>query len=345
LSPDERILLVVSRGHAIHRVRKKGYFERPFRIEAILGELEPTGLFLEVPARHFADRHVLAVHDRAFVACLKKTCEHAQPGQLIFPYVFPVRNAARLPADLAVRSGYYCLDTFTPLHRDAYRAARHAVDCALTAADAVLRGRGLAYGLIRPPGHHVERRFFGGFCYLNSTAVAANYLSRAGKVAVLDLDFHHGNGQQDIFYQRRDVLTVSIHCHPRFEYPHFAGFEDERGAGPGKGYNVNIPLPQRADGRRYRRALRAALKRVTEFGPRFLVVALGLDTATRDPSGSWNLRAADFEANGKMVGALRLPTLLVQEGGYRRRRLGIAARHFFGGLWAAWCGPEAGRRP
>jgi acetoin utilization deacetylase AcuC-like enzyme len=207
------------------------------------------------------------------------------------------------------------------------------VDCALTCARALIRGRRLAYALVRPPGHHAERRFFGGFCYLNSAAVAADYLSAYGRVAMLDLDYHHGNGQQDIFYRRDDVLTVSIHGDPRFAYPYFSGFADEVGEEQGRGFNLNFPLEEKVDGPRYTRVLAQALGAVDTFAPSFLVICLGFDTARADPTGSWSLSAADFERNGRAVGALGLPTLVVQEGGYKTRTLGVNARHFFRGLW------------
>jgi acetoin utilization deacetylase AcuC-like enzyme len=237
--------------------------------------------------------------------------------------------------DLSMRAGYYCIDTFTPLHRNAWAAARGAVDCALTAAAAIEGGRHLAYALVRPPGHHAERRSFGGFCYLNSNAIAANFLSRNGRVAILDVDYHHGNGQQQIFWQRDDVLTISIHGHPRFAYPYFSGFAEERGEDAGAGFNLNLPLPEAADGARYRDALDQALGRIRRFRPTYLVVALGLDTGKSDPTGTWALEGRDFEANGLRIGSLRLPTLVVQEGGYRTRTLGSNARRFFEGLHAA----------
>jgi acetoin utilization deacetylase AcuC-like enzyme len=330
---DRRIILVINDQHAIHHVRERGYVESPARIRCIARQLQRTDLFEEISARHFAERHIKAVHDAQFAGYLKKSSEALGSDESLYPYVFPLRNGARLPMDMAVRAGYYCMDTFTPITRNAYVAARRAVDCALTAADRVLQGRRLAYALVRPPGHHAERRAFGGFCYFNSTAIAAHYLSGRGKVAILDLDYHHGNGQQDIFYERADVLTLSIHGHPRFAYPYFSGFADERGSGAGEGFNVNLPLPLRVDGSAYREVLRKALRRVVWFDPQFLVVALGLDTAAGDPTGTWMLRAADFEATGSMIGALRLPTLVVQEGGYDKKVLGVNARHFFQGLW------------
>jgi acetoin utilization deacetylase AcuC-like enzyme/GNAT superfamily N-acetyltransferase len=330
--PTEPVPLVVNDRHAIHHVRERGYVESPVRIESILGEIEATGLFERVEPRRFPDRHVTAVHDADFVDYLRRACEKVDEKTSLYPYVFPIRNKARAPRDPSVLPGYYCIDTFTPVHRNAYPAARRAVDCTLTAAKEILEGRRLAYSLVRPPGHHAERRAFGGFCYLNSAAVAAHHLSAHGRVAILDVDYHHGNGQQDIFYRRSDVLTVSIHGHPRFAYPYFTGFEDEVGEGPGEGYNMNLPLPEQRTGKQYAIALVRALRRIEDFRPALLVVALGLDTARGDPTGTWSLTSRDLERNGRMIGEMALPVLVVQEGGYRTRTLGRSARGFLTGL-------------
>jgi len=333
LPADLRIPLVVNERHEIHHVRERGYVEAPVRIPAILRELDRLEAFTPVEPRAFPRAHILEVHAPDFVSYLQKVCAELPEGRSVYPYVFPIRNATRPPADLAVRAGYYCIDTFTPLHRNAWPAARRAVDCAMTAAAHILAGSRLAYALVRPPGHHAERRNFGGFCYLNSAAVAANFLARAGAVAMLDVDYHHGNGQQDIFYARADVLTLSLHGHPRFAYPYFSGFEDERGEGPGVGFNRNFPLPEQLDGPAYGVHLERALAEVRAFKPRFLVVCLGLDPGKGDPTGTWSLGAADFTRNGQQIGALGLPTLVVQEGGYLTRNLGVHARSFFRGLW------------
>jgi acetoin utilization deacetylase AcuC-like enzyme/GNAT superfamily N-acetyltransferase len=335
ISADKQVLLVINDRHLIHHVEELGYVESPVRIDSILGELEKTGLFLKVMPRHFSERYIKKVHDSQFVDYFKKVCANLEPGESVYPYVFPLRNAARPPKELPIRAGYYCIDTFTPINGNAYLAAKRAADCTLTAAEQILEGHRLAYALVRPPGHHAGRRYFGGFCYFNSAAIAAQHLSTYGKVAILDIDYHHGNGQQDIFYERPDVLTISIHRHPRFSYPYFSGFADEKGEGAGKGYNVNIPLmPEEFDGKRYQQVLGEALRRVVRFRPQFLVIALGLDTAKEDPTGSWSLEADDFEALGEMIGSVNLPTLIVQEGGYDTRVLGINARRFFSGLWA-----------
>ncbi len=331
---DKQIVLIINDQHVIHHVREQGYVESPVRINSILKELGRTDLFQEAPPHHFSEGYIKAVHDPGFVEYLKKVCSTLEPGETVYPYVFPIRNVVRPPKDLTVRAGYYCIDTFTPLTHTAYIAAKRSVDCALTAAQTILGGYRLAYALVRPPGHHAERRVFGGFCYFNSTAIAAQYLSAYGKVAILDIDYHHGNGQQDIFYDRSDVLTISIHGHPRFAFPYFSGFEDETGVGPAKGFNINIPLPESVDGSRYHDVLHKALKRIVDFQPRFLIVALGFDPEKKDPTGSWSLQSHDFAANGRMIGSLRFPTLVVQEGGYNSRVLGINARHFFVGLWA-----------
>jgi acetoin utilization deacetylase AcuC-like enzyme len=336
---DEKIVLLINKKHAIHHVQDVGYVEAPVRIDSILKELDTTDLFRKVTTSHFGEQRIKDVHDKQFVDYLKKVCASLEPGKSIYPYVFPIRNAARPPKSLPIRAGYYCIDTFTPLNRNAYLAARGAVDCALTGAKKIIEGDHLAYALVRPPGHHAERRSFGGFCYFNSSAAAAQYLSTYGKVALLDIDYHHGNGQQYIFYDRSDVLTISIHGQPSFTYPYFSGFKTETGIDAGEGYNINFPLPENIDGERYRPVLAKALRQITKFKPEFLVIALGFDTAEGDPTGTWMLQAKDFEVNGRMIGVLRLPTLVVQEGGYDTSSLGINARHFFTGLWSGAYSP------
>lgn len=335
VAPDMRIALVINDRHDIHHVRERGYVEAPVRIGALLKELDRLPIFTAFETKSFPREHILAVHDADFLGYLQRVSARLPEGRSVYPYVFPIRNRARLPDDLPVRAGYYCIDTFTPISQNAWLAARRAVDTTLTAASQILRGTRLAYSLVRPPGHHAEHRAFGGFCYLNNAAIAAHMLSRIGPVAILDIDYHHGNGQQDIFYARSDVLTVSIHGHPRLAYPYFTGFEDEKGVDAGLGFNVNFPLPERVNGTRYAGVLGRALAAIQSFRPRFLVVCLGLDTGKDDPTGSWSLLSEDFERNGRLIGALKLPTLVVQEGGYHTRNIGVHARRFFRGLWEA----------
>jgi acetoin utilization deacetylase AcuC-like enzyme/GNAT superfamily N-acetyltransferase len=333
ISPDRMIALVCNENHSIHHIRERGYVESPVRMRSILREIGKTALFLRREPRHFSEKHITSVHDRQYVSYLKTVCSNLPEKKSVYPYVFPIRNAARPPKELAVRAGYYCIDTFTPLNGNAYAAARSAVDCGLTAAEELLAGRHLAYALVRPPGHHAESRAFGGFCYFNTSAVVAHHLSAHGRVAVLDVDYHHGNGTQNIFYERDDVMTVSIHGHPRFAYPYFSGFDEERGEGPGLGFNRNFPLPEEVDGERYAEVLRRALKVVADFDPAFLVVGLGLDPAKGDPTGTWSLGAKDFFRNGRLIGGLGKHTVVVQEGGYRIRSLGVNVANFFQGLF------------
>ncbi|MCB9670929.1 MAG: histone deacetylase family protein [Alphaproteobacteria bacterium] len=334
MAEEDRIALVVFEGHGAHHIRERGYVEAPARVDRIRAVLEGSGRFAKVEPRRFPRTAITAVHDPKYVSWLENVAETLEPGNLVYPYVFPVRNAARMPEDLAIRAGYWCIDTFTPLHRDVASIARGAAETALTAAQEVLNGRRVAYALVRPPGHHAERALYGGFCYFNNAAIAAQHLRTKGvaRVAMLDLDYHHGNGQQDIFYRRSDVLTVSLHGNPKFAYPYFAGFADETGEAEGEGFNLNIPLPEHLDGEGYCAPLRKALDRVRSFDPGVLVVCLGLDPAKNDPTGTWSLREADFRANGRAVGQLRRPTLVVQEGGYGLRVLGRHALAFLTGL-------------
>lgn len=328
----EKIALVVNEQHAIHHVKERGYVESPVRVNAILSNILPTEAFARTPPSHFSDDHLSAVHDHGYLSYFKKISTMLADTGPLYPYVFPIRNRTRPPVDLPIRAGYYCIDTFTPISLQAYQAARSAVDCALTAAREILSGRRIAYALVRPPGHHAERGFFGGFCYFNNAAIAAQHLSAFGSVAILDVDYHHGNGQQDIFYRRSDVLTVSIHGHPRFAYPYFTGFADEKGEGAGAGFNTNFPLPEKIDFATYLKTLEAALRKIKTFKPTYLIVCLGLDTAKGDPTGTWDLGVRDFAETGKTIGQMALPTLVVQEGGYRTRSLGQNCRAFLLGI-------------
>jgi acetoin utilization deacetylase AcuC-like enzyme/GNAT superfamily N-acetyltransferase len=325
----------VSAQHALHHVRERGYVERPARVDVIMKAIDVLPDVERRPIRNFGEGPIRAVHDVDFVNYLKNTCRNLGPKEMLYPYVFPIRRLDRPPHDRSVRAGYYCIDTFTPLSRDAYKAARSAVNAALSGATAILDGDMLVYSLCRPPGHHAERDTYGGFCYFCNGAIAAQFLaSKVGRVAILDVDYHHGNGQQDVFYNRSDVLTVSIHGHPNFAYPYFTGFADELGEADGLGFNQNFPLPEHVRDERYLEALDDAIARVRAFKPEALVVSLGLDIAKADPTGTWSVTPDGLHEIGRRIGALKLPTLLVQEGGYNIRSLGRNASRMLTGVCA-----------
>ncbi|HUF28658.1 MAG TPA: histone deacetylase family protein [Gemmatimonadaceae bacterium] len=326
------IKLLVPEQHVLHHVRERGYVERPARVDKILAALKALPGIEVMDVRPHGEEPIRAVHDPDFVEYLRRVCIKLPENEAVYPYVFPIRFPERKPVDEEVQAGYYCIDTFTPLTHNAYIAARAAVDCALTGADLVHAGERLVYAICRPPGHHAERRVYGGFCYFNNAAVAAHMLSADGPVAVLDIDFHHGNGTQDIFYERSDVLTVSIHGDPSYAYPYFAGFADEHGRGAGEGYNHNFPLPEDIADEPYLEVLGRALALITDFAPRWLILSVGLDIAKGDPTGAWAITPEGFERIGGMVASIGLPILAVQEGGYDTRVLGRNARHLVSGL-------------
>ncbi len=330
---DKKIMLCVTDGHAIHHIKNLDYAEQPVRVSAILEELDKTDLFERVPREHFNDKHILAVHDKRFVNYFKEVALSIDPERSLFPDVFPIRKNIGKPKNIPSHAGYYCIDIYSPINRNAYLAAREAVDATLTAAKSIKDGAQFAYALVRPPGHHASHDSFGGYCYFNSTAIAAHYLSAYGRIVILDLDYHHGNGQEDIFYQRDDVLTISIHADPSFEYPYFSGYKEDVGEGKGAGFNLNIPLKKAIAGAEHLKATYKAIQKIRAFKPDVLVIALGLDTAQNDPSGTWNLLADDFQANGHALGRLHYPTLIVQEGGYDCSVLGKNAQAFLSGIW------------
>ncbi len=331
------IKVVVAERHTIHHLKEKGYVERPVRVSAILKGLEKVPIE-RVPTRRFTDAHLTAVHSTQLVEFLKAMGNRLDDKALVYPEIFPIRRPERMPRDLVDRAGYFCCDTFTPVTKNCYRAARDSVDVALTAASLIREGERIAYAVCRPPGHHAERRIYGGFCYFNNSAAAADYLSRTGKVALLDIDYHHGNGAQDIFYQRSDVLTVSIHGHPRHAYPNFAGYADERGEGAGVGFNRNFPLEPPVGDEDYLKVLSQAIATIQKFAPKVLVVSLGYDIMRGDPTGSFSITVSGMRRIGHRIGALGLPVLIVQEGGYSVRNLRLGANAFFHGLAGAWYG-------
>jgi acetoin utilization deacetylase AcuC-like enzyme len=314
-------------------------WEVPGRCDAIRSALAARGGFAFEDAPPAAEEAVTALHDPAYVAYLRETgAELARARgsspRFVIPSVFPYGPAPQARGAKALR-GAYCFDTFTAITRGAYAAAMGGAAAALRAAELVAGGTERAvYALTRPPGHHAERARCGGYSYLNAAALAADRLSKLGPVAVLDLDVHHGNGTQHLFYDRPDVLTVSVHGDPAGLFPYFSGFADETGTGAGLGYNRNLSLPAGAGERQYQPALEAALEAVGGFRPAFLVVSLGLDAHEADPIGGLRLPTGAFGRMGATVRQLGVPAVVVQEGGYNLEVIGGCAAGFLGPLAA-----------
>ena len=323
-------------------------YESPQRATVIREALLATGDYvLEPPVDHGPDP-IAAVHEVELIDLVEHAWTDAvaggrDPSRPLLPDTFLLGAYAagmtleRLPAARHDRLGAYCFDTATPIVAGTAAAARAAVDIALTAVDRVLAGEPLAYGLCRPPGHHAGHATYGGYCFLNNAALAAQYLRDAGcaRVAVLDVDYHHGNGTQDIFYARGDVLTVSIHGTPDTEYPWFLGYDDERGSDAGEGCNLNLPLPLGTGWDAYDTALGTALEAIARFAPSALVVSLGVDTYAGDPISAFALEQMHFPLLGKRIGGLGLPTVLVQEGGYAVEEIGTNVVGVLGGFLSA----------
>lgn len=315
-------------GMELHRGELVPCLESPARAESILRAVRRAGLEVGGP-RAFPAEALEAVHDAAFVEFLRTA--HAGWRALgrdgfMLPSAFPGVGLRRdrVPSGIDGRMGHYALDPSTPIVEGTWEAALASARCALTAAAWVAEGARAAYALCRPPGHHAARSAYGGYCFLNNAALAAQLLRDRGvrRVAVLDVDAHHGNGTQDVFWERSDVLYVSIHGTPETEYPYFLGWADERGAGPGEGFTRNFPLAREATWAEYGGALEAALDAVAGFGPGALVVSLGVDTFEGDPVGPIALGREHFPLVGRRIAALGVPTTFVQEGGYAVAELG-----------------------
>jgi acetoin utilization deacetylase AcuC-like enzyme len=249
---------------------------------------------------------------------------------VLLPATFALRRHPKTPTGLLGKAGYYLMDLSACIVEGTYAAARASANCALSAAEAVSGGERAAFALCRPPGHHAGRDYAGGYCFINNAAVAANWLSSKGRVALLDIDYHCGNGTQDIFYERSDVLTLSIHADPDFEYPHFWGYSDETGAGTGMGFHKNYPLPKGTDDTRYLEVLEEALATIRRFEPAFLVVSAGMDIYADDPLGTIKVSTDGIGNIGKKIASLDLPSLVVMEGGYANEMLGTNITRFLG---------------
>jgi len=319
-------------------------FEVPARADHVLAELERRQLGSVQHPDAFDDVALERIHSPRYLRFLATAWDQwlaldpANADKDILPSVWPTRTFRTdiEPDNFAAKLGLYAYDAGSPFTAGTWVAARAGADCALSAAQRLVHGDRAAFALSRPPGHHAGMDFFGGYCFLNNAALAAQHLRDAGleRVAVLDVDYHHGNGTQAIFYDRADVFFASIHGDPRTEYPFFLGHADEVGQGAGLGANLNIPLPRGTGFEVWFAALEHALGAIQRFGAQALVVSLGMDTFEGDPISGFTLRSADYLRVGQRLAVAGLPTALVFEGGYAVAELGINVANVLEGFTA-----------
>jgi acetoin utilization deacetylase AcuC-like enzyme len=342
------MITVFSEEHVLRNARTElhgGQLVRPFecpeRVQMVVERIQAVGLGeIRVPSR-FGLAPVLRVHDEQFVEFLSTAwADWVATGNLgeAIPDCWPARRMAqRRPNGIVGKLGFYAMAGETSISAGSWEAAQAAADVALSAASLIRDGARSAFALCRPPGHHAARDLYGGYCFLNNAAIAAQYLRDQGaaRVAILDVDFHHGNGTQDIFYDRADVFYASLHGDPADAFPYFSGYADEQGLGAGAGYNLNVPLPSGTEFAVWRAALATTLDRIRAFAPDALVVSLGVDTFAEDPISFFKLRCDDFSTYGRMIAACQLPTLFVFEGGYAVVEVGINAVNVLTGFEGA----------
>lgn len=310
--------------------------EKPERIAVLRAGAEAAGAVFE-PPRDFGMGPIAAVHTAEYLTFLEtihprwKRIEGA--AEEVIPNIHPDRRQANYPKSAVGQAGYHQADTACPIASGTWAAAYWSAQSALSAAEAVAGGAGAAYALCRPPGHHAFADLAGGFCFLNNSGIAAEWLRARGlRPAVLDVDVHHGNGTQGMFYTRGDVLTVSLHADPERFYPFFWGAAQERGEGAGLGCNLNLPLARGTDDAGYLAALGTALQRIRSFGADVVVVALGLDAHEADPFQGLRVTTGGFTRIAAAIAGLGLPVLVVQEGGYLQPALGGNLTAFLRGL-------------
>src|SRR5215207_7917146 len=311
------------------------YLENPDRMDRILNALGNTDWSEVIEPTDFGLAPILAVHDEDYIHFLASSwtewldSKPKDPSTLL-PATFALRRHPQRPASLLGRAGYHMMDLSACIVEGTYQAALASANCALSAAQSIVNGQWSAFALCRPPGHHAGKDYAGGYCFINNAAVAAHWLSSKGKVALLDIDYHCGNGTQDIFYDRADVLTISIHADPNFEYPHYAGYAAETGTGAGLGFHRNFPLENGTDDAHYLSALEETLSLIRQFAPKYLVISAGMDIYADDPLGTIKVTTEGIGEIGRRISALGLPTVIVMEGGYNNEALGRNIISFLG---------------
>lgn len=318
-------------------------FEKPERAEIVLRRVKEVGLGPVIEPAAYDRAAIERVHTPDYLDFLQNVfAEWRAAGRdgEVWPYSWRHRSMPMLdapPSGLDARLSYYSFDMAGSITGTTWQAARRAADTALAGADAVLSGERAAFALCRPPGHHAGRDFFGGYCYLNNAAIAAQRFLDNGhvRVAIFDVDYHHGNGTQEIFYDRDDVLLASLHGDPDFEFPFHLGYARERGAGRGEGFNLNYPLPAGTGWLEWQAAFEDAHARIGAYAPTALVISLGVDTFKEDPISQFKLESEHFLTIGRRIADLALPTLFVMEGGYAVDALGINAVNVLQGFEGA----------
>lgn len=308
------------------------YRETPSRVSAILERLKIEGYEDFILQNEFDLDKITEVHSKEYLTFLstawtlwenyREENPNNYPSSDYIPSTFNKLGDLVKGSSIFHLGGKFVNDLTAPISKGTYAAALDSANCALSAADEILSGEKFALSLSRPPGHHAGKAFCGGYCYLNNAAVAANYLSKSGKVELLDIDYHAFNGTQDIFYERSDVFTVSLHGNPSFEYPYFSGFSDEVGSNDREGFNLNLPYREWMTDLEYYMLLSKALGAINEFDPRYLVLSAGVDTFEADPNGSAKITYKGLIKIGKMIKELGLPTVIIFEGGYAIDDLG-----------------------
>jgi acetoin utilization deacetylase AcuC-like enzyme len=310
--------------------------ETTARAESILKALEsePDSFFLISP-EEFPLKTIKAIHNQKMIKAIQAATS-LPSDQTFYPCVFPYyRDKSKLDPYNIKHAGAFCFDSGTPLNATTYSAAAWSAACAFNAADEVAHQKAkITYSLCRPPGHHASRDLFGGYCYFNNAAVAAKALRQhVDKVAILDIDFHHGNGTQVLFDRDPSVLVINIHGDPNQYFPYFTGFASEEGSGAGKGFNVNIPLPGGVDIQEYLKQVdEKVLPALKAFDPKALIVSAGFDTYVADPIGAFCLETHDYQAIGERLFSLGIPTVVLQEGGYEETSLGKNVLSFLHGF-------------
>jgi acetoin utilization deacetylase AcuC-like enzyme len=294
--------------------------EGPERVDRLLAGAKAAGCSIERP-KSYRLGPIAAVHTSEYIEFLQRIFERWQriegASAEVIPNIHPIARGGSRPDSAVGQAGYHMADTSCPISANTFESSCWSAWTAVAAAEAVEAGASSAYALCRPPGHHAFADVAGGFCFFNNSAIAAQRLRKtADRVAILDVDLHHGNGTQGVFYQRGDVLTVSVHADPVRFYPFFWGYADERGEGPGLGYNYNLPLQRKSGDDIFLEALAAGIRRIEAFAPEALVVALGLDAFEGDPFGGLSVSTPGFARSAEAIAELRLPTVIVQEGGY-----------------------------